>query len=315
MARRVDRLDPREPEVPDEVGIDERRQEAAARAVNVDRHVEAGLRLQRVEGVGDRLHGLVVAGERDAEGGHDADGVLVDPLEDLLGVHDQAVALHRDLAVLDAPVARELVPADLDRSGDEVRLVVGPPRRALPGTPVPEQGHPAEHGGLARARRRRPERVRGIRRVPQVGQDVHAARLELGRLRVLVLVDHVLVERQVHQPMDLGLEPRLAERREVLARVAVEHQLVRHDLVGVPRILLPLGDPVLGHRHRQVVRCEHVILQRVADGVPGVQHRGSPWRLAGSPTWWGTGTGTRAGPERRSRAAPEAPGGPPAPRS
>ena len=100
---------------------------------------------------------------------------------------------------------------------------IGLPGRPLSRAPVPEQRHPAEHGRLARARRRRAQRVGGVRRVPEVGQDVHAARLELGRLRVLVLVDHVLVERQVHQPMDLGLEPRLAERGEVLPRVAVEH--------------------------------------------------------------------------------------------
>ena len=36
-------------------------------------------------------------------------------------------------------------------------------------------------------------------RVPQVGEHVHAAPLDLRGLRVLVLVDHVLVDRQVHQ--------------------------------------------------------------------------------------------------------------------
>ena len=116
--------------------------------------------------------------------------------------------------------------------------------------------------------------------------------------------------RQVHQPVDLGLQPRLAERRQVLARVAVEQQLVRHDLVGVPRILLPVGDPVLGHRHRQVVRCEHVILQRVADGVPGVQHRGSPWRLAGSLTWSGDGNGNPGRPGTPEPGSPGSPGRP-----
>ena len=60
-----------------------------------------------------------------------------------------------------------------------------------------------------------------------------AAPLELGGLRVLVLVDHVLVDREVHQPVDGRLLPRLAERREVLAGVAVEQQLVGDDRVRV----------------------------------------------------------------------------------
>ena len=58
-----------------------------------------------------------------------------------------------------------------------------------------------------------------------------AARLELGGLRVLVLVDHVLVEALGHQPLGLRLHPRGDERREVQPRVAVEHQLVVDDLV------------------------------------------------------------------------------------
>ena len=49
MPRGVDRLDPRQAEVPDQVGLEERRDEAAARRVNVDRDVEARARLEVVE--------------------------------------------------------------------------------------------------------------------------------------------------------------------------------------------------------------------------------------------------------------------------
>ena len=52
------------------------------------------------------------------------------------------------------------------------------------------------------------------------------AALELGRLGVLVLVDEVLVDAEVHQLVDLRLLPGLAERGQVLARVAVEEELV-----------------------------------------------------------------------------------------
>ena len=81
--------------------------------------------LVRVEGLADGLDRLVLAGEGHAEGGDDADGVLVHALDHFLRRHDQPVAFHRDLAQLDVPVAGELVPADLDRAGHQVGLVGG----------------------------------------------------------------------------------------------------------------------------------------------------------------------------------------------
>ncbi len=184
--------------------------------------------------VGDRL---VLAGERDAERRHDADGVLVDPLESTSsGVHDQPVALHRDLAMLDVPVAGELVPADLDRTGDQVRpvgrLAGGAPALA----PLPQQRHPAEHRRLARAGGRgaracspRPGSSTGrracARSAPRARRSAGTRPCRSCSCRSTASISS----------LDLGLDPRLAERRQVLARVAVEHQLVVHDLVGVPR--------------------------------------------------------------------------------
>ena len=90
----------------------------------------------------------------------------------------------------------------------------------------------AEHRRLARPGRRAADRLGRIGRVPEAAEDVDAAHLELGRLRVLVLVDHVLVEALGHQLLGLRLHPGADERGEVHARVAVEHQLVVDDLVG-----------------------------------------------------------------------------------
>ena len=99
--------------------------------------------------------------------------------------------------------------------------------------PAPLQGHAAQHGRLAGAGGGAAQGVGGIRRVPQVGQHVHTAAFDLGRLRVFVLVDHVLVDALVHQLVDFRLYPGLAEGGQVLARVAVQHQLVMHHLVGM----------------------------------------------------------------------------------
>ena len=133
------------------------------------------------------------------------------------------------------------------------RLSASPPSIAASLEPVVEQ----------------PVACVGVRRVPEVGEDVDAARLELRGLRVLVLVDHVLVEALGHQPLGLRLHPGRDERREVQARVAVEHQLVVDDLVGDVRRHLAVRQLVardaLGfereeRRHRQVHRLLEILL-------------------------------------------------------
>src|SRR5579871_6708939 len=66
--------------------------------------------------------------------------------------------------------------------------------------------------------------------VPQAAEDVHAAPFEFGGLRVLVLVDHVLGGTLGHQHVGLWLHPRGDERGQVQPGVAVEDQLIPHDL-------------------------------------------------------------------------------------
>ncbi len=186
---------------------------------------------------------LVGAGEGHAERGDDADRVLVADARDLVGRHAEPSGRERHLAQLDVEVAGELVPADLHRTADQVRPVgrLCPAawrrlrQRHLSARP-PSIAASLEPGGRAADRRG------GVGRVPQVGEDVHAARLDLRRLRILVLVDHVLVDALVHQLTDLGRDPGRAEGREVLPRVAVEQQLVVDERVGDRR-----SDALLGH--------------------------------------------------------------------
>ena len=202
---------------------------------------------QGVEGVGDLLDRLVGAVERRAEDGHDADRVLVDELQGLLGVELQAALLDGGVPGLDVPVAAELLPHDLDVDPHhEVRLVRGEARRLAALAPAPLQRQPAEHDGLARAGRRRPGGLLVARGVPQVRDDLHAAALDRGRLRVLVLVDHVLVQRLGHEPVGLLVHERRDERREVLPGVAVEHELVVEQAVGHAWIHALSGQCVLG---------------------------------------------------------------------
>jgi hypothetical protein len=87
--------------------------------------------------------------------------------------------------------------------------------------------------------------------VPKVGEHVDAARLEFGRLGILVLVDHVLVDGEIHDLVDLGLLPCLAKRREVLAGVSVQEELVLNDLEDVRGQAFLLGELVFRQRLRQ----------------------------------------------------------------
>jgi hypothetical protein len=107
--------------------------------------------------------------------------------------------------------------------------------------------------------------------MPQVGQHVHAAGLYLSRLRVLVLIDHVLVDRQCHQGQRLGLRPGLAERGQILPGIAIEHQLIGYQLERFARLRLALGEAVFRHRHGQVTPGEHAILYLLADSIALVQ--------------------------------------------
>jgi hypothetical protein len=208
----------------------------------VDGDVDTRLLLEGVERVADLLHRLVGAVEGGAEDRDDPDRALVAELHRLLGREVEASALHGHEAHLDVPVVGELLPTHLDVDPhDQIRLVGRLPVGRTLLLPAPLEREPAEHRRLARPGRGAPRRIARVRGVPEVAEDVHAAHLELGRLRVLVLVDHVLVEALGHELLGLGLHPRAHKCRHVEARVPVEHQLVVDDLVGEIRRHLAFG--------------------------------------------------------------------------
>ena len=271
VTRGADRLHPRQPEVPLDVRRAERGEEGATGPVDVDVDVQPGVGLQRVECGGERGDHLVRARVGDAERRHDHDRVLIDPGQHVVGIHRVVPDRHRYLAHLDVPVLGELVPHDLHRSAHHVRSIGGFAGSRSLRPPAPLGRHPAQHARLRRSDRRRSHGVGRLGRVPQVGEHVHAAPLDLGRLRVLVLVDHVLVDRQVHQPVDRRFLPRLAERGQVLTGVAVEHELVGNDGEGVVGVPLLGGEAILGRRLRHVLAGVDGVVERGTDGLTGMQ--------------------------------------------
>ena len=233
------------------------------RAVGVHRDVEAGAGLEVVERVADLLDRLVGAVERGAEDGHDADRVLVAPGYGFVCGEVEAISFHRDEPHLDVPVVGELLPADLhvdahDQVGRSVgspaaarrfcqrRFSARPPSMAASLEPVVEQPTPPA-GPCHRS-----------------AQHVDAAHLQLRRLRILVLVDHVLVEALRHERLGLRLHPGGHEGGHVEARVAVEHQLVVDDLVRdvgrklVGRQLMPWDAVAFEREERAILRDRHM---------------------------------------------------------
>ena len=278
----VDRGDPGEAEVPRQLGVAEGRDHATGGPVDVHGDVEARALLEVVEGGADVGDGLVAAVERRPEDRDHADGVLVARGGGRSRAEVQPVALHRDEARLDFEVVGELVPADLDVDAhDDVGTVGGLVRHAAGVLPAPLEREPAEHARLAGADGRAADRGGGVRGVPEVGEYVHAPVLQVGRARVLVLVDHVLVERLGHQQPGLRLGPRRDERGQVEPGVAVEHQLVVDDLVGNVGVDLAVGEPEARDVHR--LAGEDRVDRHVRAGVRRWVRGGHSGTVGGGP--------------------------------
>ena len=115
---------------------------------------------------------------------------------------------------------------------------------ALALAPFPLESQAAEHGCFAGAGGGAADGAGGFRRVPQIGEHVHAALFDGRGLRVFILVDHVLVGGLVHELLNFRFDPGGAEGGEILLRVAVEDELIVDGLVDGLRVLLAIGELV-----------------------------------------------------------------------
>ena len=175
VARRINGAHPRQPEVPHQVRIAERGDHRAGRAVHVHRDVPAVLGLHFIQRRADLRDRLVAAVERRAEDRDHADPVGVTMPHDLVGGQVEPIALHGHQPRLDLPVVRELLPAHLNVDAHHGVRPAGAVR-VLPAALHREAG---QHARLTGPDRRAAGRAAGLRHVPQIGEDVHAARLQL----------------------------------------------------------------------------------------------------------------------------------------
>jgi hypothetical protein len=163
---------------------------------------------------------------------------------------------------------------------DQVRF--GGAAGRLPGRPPALEGHPGQHRGLAGPGGRAADDVGRIGGVPEIGEDADTAPLELGGLRILILVDHIFVGALGHQPVGLRLHPGGDEGRQIEPGPPVQHQLImnelprgvgRHGILGqrMQRGSDLLSESRIGHGGERIAAPRHArLMQRPA----GMQRHG-----------------------------------------
>ena len=195
---------------------------------------------------------------------------------------------------LDVEVAAELLPDDVHVAAeDQVGVRRRPPGGLLPGAPVPLQRQGAEHDRLGRALGARPGGL--ARRVEQVGEHPDAALLDLGRARVLGVVDEVAVQVLGDDPLRLRLHPGGDEGGQVAGRVALEGEVLAHEAHRVDR-----AHPACPGTSRLGTSCgDEAVAEQCGVGVgrDGSWSCASPWDGRG-----GRGSGVEVG-GRPGRAA------------
>jgi hypothetical protein len=169
----------------------------------VDGNVKALLDQQII----DRLGILVFTGVCGAENHADTNGVLIDQINRLNRVNHVSVIGAIHILLLDVKVPCGLFPAHLHGAvHDDVRarpvLALG---LALV-LPLLLHGQGRQHDGLGRADGRRAHGVVAVLvdgRVEQARNHVDAAVLDVGRLRVLLVVDEVFAKGLGHELLGL----------------------------------------------------------------------------------------------------------------
>ena len=234
VAAAVDREHAWQAEIPDQIRGIERRHEAARGGVHMNGDVEAGAFLQGIELPAQLFDRLVAAIEGAAQDAHHPDRVLIAAGHRLLGAELETIRRDRHQARLYIEVGAELVPADLGVGAHhQVGAAALQARRPASLAPVPLHHQAAEHAALAGAGGGGANGLGGIGGIPEIGQDPQTALLQFGGLGIFVLIDDVLIGAFLHQPPCLRLHPGAHKGGQIQASVAIEHQVVVDQLVGV----------------------------------------------------------------------------------
>ncbi len=235
MARHVDRFHLLKAKVPLQFRIQERRDECAARGIDVQGNIQPLLTLERDQCVIDLVDGIVLERVRRAEDADGTDRVFVHPVHHFVGGNREAVRVQGNQALLDLEIVGALVPHQVYViTHDDIRTVMRFALRLalfLPGALVGQHG---QHDRLGGAGAGRAPGLRRVRRVAQVAEHGDAAILDFQVRAVDLGVDVIHPEVFADQPVALLVHDGGHERCHVQSRIALRLQHVVDEVIGRP---------------------------------------------------------------------------------
>jgi hypothetical protein len=96
---------------------------------------------------------------------------------------------------------------------------------------MPAHHQTAEHAGLAGAGGGGAHRLVRIRGMPEIGNDLETAFLNLSGLGIFILINHIFFRTFLHQPPRLRLHPGAHKSGQVEPGIAIEHQVIVDQLI------------------------------------------------------------------------------------
>ncbi len=285
MAGSTDGLDAGNAEVKDKIRGAERSKETAAGSIYMDVNADAGLVFIIIQGLGNFRRQFISTRIGHSERGNHNDGVLINLFQHPVNIHLPFSGRHRDFTHFNIPIAAELVPADLDRAAYQVGLVNGFAGGFPAGSPAPQGGHASKHACFTGTDSGTTNRLFILAGIPKIGNNGSAAHLNSGCLGIFILVNHVLVNAEIHQHPDLLFIPGLAEGCKVLAGIAVQHQFIGHQLESVLRAHRIIRELILGEKVICLRRTENGIFRPGCIGfLIWIKHDGIYCFIVSGPT-------------------------------
>ena len=182
----------------------------------MDRDVDACALLQGIEGGLQLLDRFVTAVKGAAEDTHNANGVAITEGARFLDTQLQTLRRDRHHFGLHIEVGAELVPADLGvTTHHQVGTVVGEAGGLAALAPMPAHHQAAQHAGLTGTRGGGAHRLIRVGSMPEIGDDLEAALLNLRSLGIFVLIDHIFFGALLHQLPRLWLHPSSNKRGQI----------------------------------------------------------------------------------------------------
>lgn len=197
----------------------EGRDESARSGIDMDAHLECLLSIYFRDHAVDIPDGIVLASVVVTHNANHGDGIFVDRVANVFGIHLEGVYRRLDQPRLDIHILKELLPGGLVTGGDDdIRLDSQDLRMGeavsfgSPFTPSKFQSEPRKEAGFSRTDRARAgeglrlRKMRWLRAMPESSKHVDDAVVELVRLWINGLICEVHPQSEQSYSFFFGLE-------------------------------------------------------------------------------------------------------------